>query len=131
MPSAAAPAQMALVYTDAWNTSSTAIAIVENDGARITIASAATNATSAMKVSVCAARNALTIDACASFSLGVRRNALWNRMRPRTHASVTTQLNANHTCNPATESPQLHRTFSFIAHTARSRPDARNAIGSP
>ena len=46
-------------------------------------------------------------------------------------APVTTQLNANHTCSPAMASRHVHPVFSFIAQTARSSPEARNAMGRP
>ena len=53
------------------------------------------------------------------------------RKRPRAHARLTTQLSANHTCRPATASRHVQRVFTFIAHTARHNPVARNAMGSP
>ena len=107
------------------------MAMVANDGTRMTIASAATTPAAAMIVSVCAARNALTSDGSPSLAFGVRRNALWNRINPRMQARVTTQLNANHTCSPAMASRHVHPVFSFIAQTARSSPEARNAMGRP
>src|SRR4030081_2959171 len=98
------------------------MAAVANDGARMTMARAATTPATARVVSVSAARKALKRDGWARLIFGVRRKALCKGNNPRMHARATTQLNANQTCNAAIASLQVEDVVSFIAQTARSRP---------
>ena len=81
----------------AWKRRSTASAMVGSDGARTSITMAAASPVAARSVSICAARKALITDASPSLNFGVRRKVVWNRTRPRRHATATTQLRANHT----------------------------------
>src|SRR5947209_7875140 len=73
---AAALAQGALAYIDAWSRSSKAIAPVANDGTRMTIAIAAATPAPASSASICADFSARNNVPSPSRSFGVRRNAV-------------------------------------------------------
>ena len=93
------------------------------------MATAAPMPAAASRASIWDERSAFRIDGSPSLDFGVRRKAVWNWINPRRQARLTTQLSANQTCMPAMASRQVHRVLTFIAHTARISPEARNASG--
>ena len=99
-------------------------------GAASSITMAPTTASTASVDSTADERTAGQSRLPVAFCFGVRRKAASRLSKPRTTASVTTQLKANQMPSARNASPQLHRSARRNAQSPRNTPVTRKASGT-